>query len=138
MMGCWQRRIGPLNIGIYGILSVVLNGINLIISYMIIPNIYYSYVFQLSPIIYLICGFSVYSMIYPFYMNDDGMSLLGILVINGISMIWIVLSGWCGSSKYSMIGVFRILAQFINLEFIMFSIVYMWWYKVCSIWVVDW
>jgi NADH:ubiquinone oxidoreductase subunit H len=135
MMGIWQRRIGPLNIGLYGILSVFMNGFNLIITYMVIPNIYYSLVFQCTPIIYLICGVCVYNMMYPFYGLDYGMSLLGIIYINGMGLLCIVFSGWSGSSKYSIIGGFRIISQFISLEFIFSCMYYVWIFRYYSMWV---
>jgi NADH:ubiquinone oxidoreductase subunit H len=37
LMGCWQNRIGPLNIGVLGILSALVNGVNLIIANIIVP-----------------------------------------------------------------------------------------------------
>ena len=70
-----------------------MNGFNLIITYMVIPNIYYGLVFQCTPIIYLICGVCVYNMMYPFYGLDYGMSLLGIIYINGMGLLCIVYSG---------------------------------------------
>lgn len=135
MMGIWQRRIGPLNIGLFGIMSVFMNGFNLIITYMVIPNIYYGLVFQCTPIIYLICGVCVYNMMYPFYGLDYGMSLLGIIYINGMGLLCIVYSGWSGGSKYSIIGGFRIISQFISLEFIFSCMYYVWIFRYYSMWV---
>ena len=42
-MGNTQRRKGPFNLGVYGILSSLINGFNLIISQFLIPKLYIHY-----------------------------------------------------------------------------------------------
>ena len=41
IMGCSQRRIGPLNLGSYGILPSIINGCNLIIPQLRVPKIHF-------------------------------------------------------------------------------------------------
>ncbi len=45
-MGSAQRRIGPFNLGWYGILSSIINGCNLIITQLIIPKLHFYFGFQ--------------------------------------------------------------------------------------------
>ena len=49
-MGCAQRRIGPYNLGGYGILSSIINGCNLIIAQFIVPKLHLHFGFQSFPI----------------------------------------------------------------------------------------
>ena len=58
-MAVSQRRIGPLNLGIYGILSGAINGCNLIISQFIVPKVNVHFGFQLFPLLFFM--FSLYS-----------------------------------------------------------------------------
>ena len=104
-------------------LSAFMNGFNLIISHIIVPNLHYSFAFQCAPILYLICGFLCYYMVYPFYIYDVCLSLLVIIYISGLSLIFILVSAYSGCSKFSILGGFRIISQFISFEFI-FSCIY--------------
>ena len=116
-----------MNLGVYGIMSVFMNGFNLIIVYMIVPSLYYSIVFQCAPIIYLVCSMGVNLMIVPFYMV--GVYVLGlmcIIVLVGVGSIWVVFSAISGYSKYSILGGFRIISQLVSFEFI-FSCIYWYW-----------
>ena len=42
-MAYCQKRIGPLNLGIYGILTAIINGCNLMIQQFMIPKHYLHY-----------------------------------------------------------------------------------------------
>jgi len=42
-MGNTQRRKGPFNLGGYGILSSIINGLNLIITQNLLPKLYVHY-----------------------------------------------------------------------------------------------
>ena len=116
-------------------LSAFMNGFNLIISHIIVPNLHYSFAFQCAPILYLICGFLCYYMVYPFYIYDVCLSLLVIIYISGLSLIFILVSAYSGCSKFSILGGFRIISQFISFEFINmwlissnYSLLFMWLY----------
>ena len=45
IIGSVQRRIGPLNLGWYGILSSIINGCNLITTQLIIPKLHFYFGF---------------------------------------------------------------------------------------------
>ena len=90
MMGCWQRRIGPINLGLYGILSVFINGFNLIISHVIIPNLHYSPIYIIAPVYYLYLCIILYYISYPFYIYDLYLSFILLILISGLSIIFII------------------------------------------------
>jgi NADH:ubiquinone oxidoreductase subunit H len=50
IMGCSQRRIGPLNLGSYGILPSIINGCNLIIPQLRVPKIHFHLGFHVFPL----------------------------------------------------------------------------------------
>jgi NADH:ubiquinone oxidoreductase subunit H len=67
LMGCWQRRIGPLNLGLIGMLSAFVNGFNLIISHIIVPNLHFNFGFFLFPFFYFVFSFFNYFLLFPFF-----------------------------------------------------------------------
>ena len=75
LMGRWQRRIGPSNTGLYGILPAIINGFNLITSHIIVPNLHHNYGYQCFAIIYLIVPFPIYILLYPPSTSDIPYSL---------------------------------------------------------------
>jgi len=113
-----QRRIGPFNLGWYGILSSIINGCNLITTQLIIPKLHFYFGFQSFPIFFFLFSIISYSIIYPFYLINLMLSLVLIIIISGISILFIILSAFSGNSKYSMLGCIRITSQLISFELI--------------------
>ena len=118
IMGSAQRRIGPFNLGWYGILSSIINGCNLIITQLIIPKLHFYFGFQSFPIFFFLFSIISYSIIYPFYLINLMFSLVLIIIISGVSILFIILSAFSGNSKYSMLGCIRIISQLISFELI--------------------
>jgi len=123
IMGSAQRRIGPFNLGWYGILSSIVNGCNLIISQFIVPKYHIYYGFQLFPVVFLILIIINYSIICPFYYVSIMYSIIIITIINGCSILFLVLSSFSGISKYSMLGSIRLVSQCISFELIWTSVI---------------
>ena len=118
IMGSAQRRIGPFNVGWYGILSSIINGCNLIITQLIIPKLHFYFGFQSFPIFFLIFSIVGFNIIYPFYLINLIISLLLIIIISALSILFIILTAFSGNSKYSMLGCIRIISQLISFELI--------------------
>ena len=117
-MGCAQRRIGPLNIGWYGILSSFMNGCNLIISQFLFPKLHLNFGFQLFPIFSLIFSLLNYIILNPFFLVDINFSLILLILLSGLSIVFIIFLGFSGCSKYSILGCIRIIPQSISFELI--------------------
>ena len=122
-MGSAQRRIGPFNVGWYGIPSSIINGCNLITTQLIIPKLHFYFGFQSFPIFFFLLSFLTYNIIYPFYLINLILSLVLIIIINALSILCIILSAFSGNSKYSMLGCIRIISQLISFELIWTTIV---------------
>lgn len=54
------------------------------------------------------------------------LSLVLIIIISGISILFIILSAFSGNSKYSMLGCIRIISQLISFELIWTTILSFW------------
>ena len=128
IMGCSQRRIGPINLGWYGILTSIINGCNLIISQFLIPKINIYFGFQVFPVFFFLFYFYNYIILYPFFLIDLYNSLILILLLIGISLLLIHFSAFSSCSKYSILGSIRIISQFISFELIFTTIIliYIW------------
>ena len=59
IIGSAQRRIGPFNLGGYGILSSIINGCNLITTQLLIPKLHFYFGFQSFPILFPLSLFSI-------------------------------------------------------------------------------
>ena len=69
-MGSAQRRIGPFNLGGYGVLASIVNGCNLVITQMVIPKMYISKGFEMFPIYFFLSVSLNYMFVYPFFLVD--------------------------------------------------------------------
>ena len=76
IMGCAQRRIGPLNLGGYGFYSSLINGCNLIISQFLVPKLHFHFGFQLFPIFFFVFSLWNYILLYPFFLIDIYLSMI--------------------------------------------------------------
>ncbi len=135
IIGSAQRRIGPFNLGWYGILPSIINGRNLITTQLIIPKVYFYFGFQSFPIFCFLFSIINYSIIYPFYLINLMLSLVLIIIISGISILFIILSAFSGYSKYSMLGCIRLVSQLISFELIWTTILsfFIWCFNEISI-----
>ena len=92
IMGCAQRRIGPLNLGWYGFLSSLINGCNLIISQFLVTKLHIHFGFQSFPIFFLLWSLANYIMLSPFFLVDVYLSLILLILLSGLSIVFIILS----------------------------------------------
>jgi len=135
MMGCVQRRIGPFNLGIYGLISTIINGCNLIISQFLVPKLHFDFMFQLFPILFFIYSLENYILLFPFFVVEIYFSLMILIWLMGFCIILIIFSAFSSCSKYSMLGCMRIISQLISFELIWTTIIliYIWSWNELSI-----
>jgi len=76
IMGSAQRRIGPFNLGGYGIFSSLINGCNLIIAQFLVPKLYFYFGFQFFPLFFFVLSIQNYILLYPFYLVDIYIGLI--------------------------------------------------------------
>lgn len=118
LMAACQRRIGPNQVGIIGILQPIQDGLKLIIKEIVIPLESNSQLFILTP--YITFGLALLNWIFlPLNNNIYIIESLagGILILIAISELGIygiIFSGWAANSKYPFIGAIRSTAQMIS------------------------
>ncbi|TAL11520.1 MAG: NADH-quinone oxidoreductase subunit NuoH [Nitrospirae bacterium] len=126
-----QDRMGPMEVGPYGILQPIADGIKLFFKEDIIPAGANWVLFSLAPIISLIpafIGFAVvpygpnieYELygvtIKPFIISDINIGILYVLAFASIGAYGVILGGWASNNKYSLLGGLRAAAQVISYE----------------------
>lgn len=119
VMGSMQRRLGPNTSGPFGLGQPIADGLKLFIKQFVIPLESYPFVFVLSPVISLALSLFVWVFIpiipgYAIYELDH--SILITIALSSLAVYSILLSGWSGNSKYSVLGSIRSSAQMISYE----------------------
>src|SRR5438874_9055562 len=131
VVGWMQDRMGPMEVGPYGILQPRADGIKLFFKEDIVPAGANKAMFALAPMLTMVVsmiGFAVipfgpdmtlniYGLtIKPFVVADINIGILYILAIASIGAYGIILGGWSSNSKYSLLGGLRAAAQVISYE----------------------
>src|SRR5438094_2753535 len=126
-----QDRRGPMEVGPYGTLQPIADGIKLFFKEDIIPAGANRFLFSLAPILSLVpafIGFAVVPVgpnreielfgvtIKPFIITDINIGILYILAFASIGAYGIILGGWASNNKYSLLGGLRAAAQVISYE----------------------
>ena len=126
-----QDRMGPMEVGPYGILQPVADGIKLFFKEDIIPSGANWLLFSLAPILSFVTaviGFAVIPYgpnheielfgvtIKPFIISDINIGILYILAFTSIGAYGVILGGWASNNKYSLLGGLRAAAQVISYE----------------------
>lgn len=123
-----QRRLGPMNVGPYGLLQVAADGIKLFTKEDIIPTNVVAPIFKMAPVItaatafmaaaaipflpqFTIFGYTVHPIV-----ADINIGILYILGIMGVGLYGPLLGGMASANKYSLLSAARGAAVFISYE----------------------
>jgi NADH-quinone oxidoreductase subunit H len=114
-----QARLGPMNVGPYGILQTLADGIKLFFKEDIIPIGSDRMVHILAPMVVVSPGFVCFAPV-PFGIGlvpiDLDIGVLFIFAVSGISTIGVLMAGWGSGNKFSMLGGLRGAAQLVSYE----------------------
>jgi NADH-quinone oxidoreductase subunit H len=117
--GFMQARLGPMNVGPYGIFQTLADGVKLIFKEDIIPVGSDRLMHIMAPMVVVAPVFVCFAPV-PFGkglvpINLD-ISVLFIFAISGISTIGVLMAGWGSGNKFSMLGGLRGAAQLVSYE----------------------
>lgn len=114
-----QRRIGPKEVGPFGLLQPMVDGIKLMTKQILIPDGVDPILFRLAPILAMIPAIMCFVTI-PFSQDlvarNINLGLLMIFAFASINVLALLLGGWASANKYAVISAARAVAQNVAYE----------------------
>lgn len=114
-----QARLGPMEVGYYGILQTVADLIKLLQKEDIIPTGATPGLFKAAPVLIFMAvflGFSVIPLSPTWQGSELPTGVFFLLAIVSLDVIGLMIAGWTSGNKYSTLGAFRSAAQIISYE----------------------
>src|SRR4029079_6712304 len=130
LIGRFQVRLGPNRVGPFGLLQPIADLVKLIRKESILPEGISPVLYIAAPAVSLFASLAVFAVI-PFgeeatipgtdwkiflFISDPSVALLVVFALGSISFYGFLVGGWSSSSKYSLYGSMRAVAQLVSYE----------------------
>jgi len=114
-----QRRIGPKEVGPYGLLQPLVDGIKLMTKQLFVPCEADPILFKVAPLLVLVPAIMSFVTI-PFsetlVARDINIGLLMIFAFASVNVLGVLLGGWGSANKYAVIAAARSVSQNVAYE----------------------
>lgn len=119
-LSAWiQRRMGPTEVGPFGMLQTLADTVKMMSKELITPRHVNRIIYLLAPVL-AFAPIPVLISLLPFSANvvilDSNISLVLLLAVSGLNVVSIFAAGWGSNNKYALLGAMRAVAQGISYE----------------------
>jgi NADH-quinone oxidoreductase subunit H len=114
-----QDRLGPMEVGYYGMAQTIADLLKLLQKEDIVPAKAEKGLFKIAPVIIFVsvfAGFSVLPLSASWHGSAISSGVFFLIAIISLDVIGIIIAGWSSHNKYSMLGTMRSAAQLISYE----------------------
>ncbi|TAN06539.1 MAG: NADH-quinone oxidoreductase subunit NuoH [Rhodanobacteraceae bacterium] len=122
VIGWMHVRMGPNQIGPFGLVQAFADVVKLLIKEIIVPTNANRFLYFTAPLLSVIPALAVWAVV-PFnqglVLSDANAGVLYLLAMTSLGVYGIILAGWSSNSRYALLGAMRSAAQMISYEICM-------------------